>query len=162
MAKTQSATDLAEEMLGQTQTKSTTPEVDEVAASDQLADTLAALQAVIERNAMELERISKAMREKRESLESVLGNDTTLATAEEELKKQTMEVKQRKSSVMSSPQVVSIKNDILEITQQRKEVEEALNTHLLNYYSLTHSMSFDTSDGDQWDFSVTAKLKRKR
>ena len=162
MAKTQSATDLAEEMLGQTQAKSATPEVDEVAASDQLADTLAALQAVIERNAMELERISKAMREKRESLESVLGNDTTLATAEEELKKQTMEVKQRKSSVMSSPQVVSIKNDILEITQQRKEVEEALNTHLLNYYSLTHSMSFDTSDGDQWDFSVTAKLKRKR
>ncbi len=160
MAKPQSATDLATEMLGQT-SEPNTSELDEVAASDKLADTLSALQAVIERNAMELERIGKAMREKRESLESVLQNDTTLASAEEELKKQTMEVKQRKSSVMSSPQVVSIKNDILEITQQRKEVEEALNTHLLNYYSLTHSTSFDTSDGDQWDFLVTAKLKRK-
>ncbi len=160
-SKPQSATDLAQSVLDQVSSSGAASEVDEVTASDQLADTLASLQAVIERNAMELQRINKTLHEKRESLESVLDNDTNLAAAQEALQKQTQEVKQQKSSVMSSPQVVAIKNDIAEMTEQRKEVEETLNTHLLNYYSLTHSTSFDTSDGDQWDFSVTAKLKRK-
>ena len=45
---------------------------------------------------------------------------------------------------------------------QQKELEETLSNHLVNYHSLTHSNSFDTSDGDQWEFSITAKIKPRK
>jgi hypothetical protein len=134
---------------------------DEVKASDDLAETLISLQNLIERNANELQRINSALREKRESLGSVYENDSSLQEVEQEAQVMQQQVKERKSLVSNSAQATALKSQIAEINQEKKEVEETLSNHLVNYYSMTNSKSFDTSSGDQWEFEIKAKVKNK-
>jgi DNA repair exonuclease SbcCD ATPase subunit len=131
----------------------------EVAASDQLAETLTHLQSVIERNVSELKRLKEELKLKRESLKSVFENDTELGEAQAQAEVMTKQLKERKAALQSNPQSISLKTQIAEVNQEKKEVEEALNNHLLNYYSMTNSMSIDTSDGDQLEFKVRASIK---
>lgn len=134
---------------------------DEVKASDDLADTLMSLQNLIERNANELDRINNVLREKRESLKSVFENDSALQEVAQEAEVMQQQVKERKSMLANSSQATALKAQIGEINQEKKEVEETLSNHLVNYYSMTNSKSFDTSSGDQWEFSIRAKVKGK-
>jgi len=159
---TQSAADLAAQALQQVTPKGLdTTTDDEAVASDQLAETLTTLQSVIERNAHEAKRIKDVLKEKRESLRSIFENDTQLSEAQAELEKHQQELKARKVQLITSPETVAVQTQLAELKEQLKEVEEALNSHLLNYFQLTNSTSFDTTDGDQWDFVVSAKLKSR-
>lgn len=134
----------------------------EVANSDKVAETLNTLQGLIERHALELEELRKQMKEKRSSLRSVFENDTPLAEAEAEAEVYTNKLKERKSQLQSDPQVTSLKIQISELREQQKELEETLSNHLVNYHSMTNSKSFDTSDGDQWDFQIKAKIRPRK
>lgn len=160
-SKIQSATDLATQALQQVTPKGLDAPDDEAVASNQLAETLITLQSVIERNAHEAKRIRDILKEKRESLRSIFENDTQLSEAQAELEKHQQELKARKVQLTTSPETVAVQTQLAELKEQLKEVEEALNSHLLNYFQLTNSTSFDTTDGDQWDFVVSAKLKSK-
>jgi chromosome segregation ATPase len=135
---------------------------DEVDASNDLAQSLNYLQNVIERNATEMERLEKEMKEKRESLQSVMENDTELSTAEALAEEATTKLKERRAQMQNNPQVSTLKVQIKELSEQKKEVEETLSNHLINYFQITQSTSFDTSDGDQWDFSVKARVKSRK
>lgn len=152
------ADDLAKAALQQAQS---TPIIggDEVAASDQVAETLSALQNVIERNANELQKLEKELKERRDSLRNIFENDSELATAEDQAKQYTNQVKERKSKLQGDAQVTQLKVQIGELTEQKKELEEGLSNHLVNYYQMTNSTSFDTSDGDQWEFAIKARVK---
>lgn len=142
--------------------KSAKKTTDELQESDQLATTLSSLQNVIERNATELERVSEELKHLKEELRNVFENDSTLSEAEEQVKQFSNELKQRKTQIMSGPQVTTIKVKLGELQEQRKEIEEALSNHLVNYHQLTGSTSFDTSDGDQWEFNIHAKVKTRK
>lgn len=135
---------------------------DEVEESNQLAETLNSLQSLIERHANELTRISNEVREKRESLKNVFDNDQKLGEAKAQLDVFAGELKERKSQMQADAQVVNLKVAIGELNQEKKELEETLSNHLVNYHSLTNSTSFDTSDGDQWEFNIRAKIKTKK
>jgi DNA repair exonuclease SbcCD ATPase subunit len=135
---------------------------DELAASDQIAETLASLQTVIERNANEMSTLEKQLKEKREMLKNTMDNDQELAQAEAEVKKQSEAAKKRKADLSNQPQAVSLKLEIAELAQNKKEIEEALSNHLVNYHQLTGSTSFDTSDGDQWEFNIKARVKTRK
>jgi chromosome segregation ATPase len=162
----QSGDDLALEALSQaSQNTPALPadaEQDELEESNQLAETLSSLQGVIERNAEQLENLGNEMKVKREELKSVFENDSQLEEAQNQAKELSTKVKERRSALQSDPQVTSLKVQLGELSQQKKEIEETLSNHLVNYYSLTNSMSFDTSDGDQWEFSVKAKVKSRK
>jgi len=134
----------------------------ELATSNDLAETLSSLQNVIERSAGKLTELKNELKEKRESLKSVFENDIPLAEAKAQVDIQNTQLKERKAKLQSDPQVTSLKVQIGEINEQKKEIEESLSNHLINYYSLTNSTSFDTSDGDQWDFTVRAKVSSKK
>lgn len=135
---------------------------DEVEQSNELAETLTSLQNLIEKHARELTRIDGELKEKRQSLKSVFDNDVQLMEAKEEVEKHNEAMKERKVQLQNDPQSTSLKIDVAELNQQKKELEETLSNHLVNYHALTNSMSFDTSDGDQWDFSIKAKIKAKK
>lgn len=135
---------------------------DEVKASDDLAQSLTYLQNVIERNATELERIEHEMKEKRESLQSVMENDVELSAAQEEAEKASVKLKERRMNLQNNPQVATLRVQLKEMSDQKKEVEDTLSNHLINYFQITQSTSFDTSDGDQWDFSVKARVKSRK
>jgi chromosome segregation ATPase len=135
---------------------------DELAASDELATTINSLQNVIERNAENLQKIADELKHKRESMKNVFENDTTLAEAQEQAALYNNQLKERKAKLQTDPQVTSLKVQIGELNEQKKEIEEALSNHLVQYYQLTNSKSFDTSDGDQWEFDVRAKVKARK
>lgn len=168
-ATLQSGDDLALEALAQQSgassvAASTSDDSDENEAlqSDKLADTLSHLQNIIERNANELTRINNELKERRDSLKGVFENDQELAQAEDQVQEFANAVKQRRSQLQSNPQATTLKAKIGELNEQKKEVEETLSNHLINYFGLTSSKSFDTSDGDQWDFDIKAKVKARK
>lgn len=157
----ESGEDLAAKALEESKTPVLSAD-DEVAESDKLAETLQSLQNLIERHANEMAEISQEMKEKRESLKNVFDNDTQLAEAKAIVETQNDKLKERKSQLQTDPQVTSLKVQISELREQKKELEETLSNHLVNYHSLTNSTSFDTSDGDQWEFSIRAKIKARK
>ncbi len=154
-----SGEDLAAKALEEADDKMLTAEVE---ASDDLADTLQYLQNIIERNALELSRLKEEMKQKRESLKTVFENDAQLVEVAEKAKEVGREVSQRKTAINSSPQATQLRAGIGELREQQAEIEETLSNHLLNYYTLTNSTSFDTSDGDQWEFNIKAKVKARK
>lgn len=159
----QSGSDVAAKMLAQQNQAliSQTTGTDEVADSDDLAQTLTSLQNIIERNAEEVQDLKKQLKEKRELLRNVFENDAQLAEAKAQVDSFSTQLKERKSKLQTDPQVTSLKAQIGELREQQKEIEEGLSNHLVNYYQLTNSTSFDTSDGDQWDFVVKARVKTR-
>ena len=137
-------------------------EKSELEASNKIAETLNALQGVIERNAHELQELEKTLREKREMLKNMVDNNTDVSEAEAKAKAMNDELKQKKAKISADPATVSLKLQLAEISQNKKEVEETLSDHLVNYYQLTGSKSFDTSDGDQWEYNIKARVKAKK
>lgn len=134
----------------------------ETAASDQIAETLANLQAIIERSANQLVDVETKLKEKRQMLKNIFDNDEKLAEAENKAANVSKELKERKTEISNNSQAVSLKLQIAEVNQEKKEIEEALSNHLVNYHQLTGSTSFDTADGDQWDFSIRAKVNPRK
>ncbi len=134
----------------------------EIEASDELASTLAHLQNVIERNAREIERLDLELKEKKESLQSVFENDQALAEAIVVADQSTQALKERRAQLQATAQVASLKVQVKELQDQKKEIEETLSNHLVNYFQITQSKSFDTSDGDQWDFVIKARVKSRK
>lgn len=136
-------------------------EDEEIERSNQLAETLTSLQNLIERHALELTRLNGELREKRQAVKNVFDNDFQLLEKKEEVDKYNQQYKERKSQLQNDPQVIALKVDVSDLNQQKKELEETLSNHLVNYHSLTNSTSFDTSEGDQWEFVIKAKIKTK-
>lgn len=161
-AAVESGEDLAMAALSQSSTAGVAGSNDETEQSDKLAETLNSLQNLLERYGIELENITTQIKEKRESLKGVFENDSELGAAEEEAKMYTQQAKTRKAALQSSPVAVGLKNQLAELSSQKKEVEETISNHLLNYYGITRSKSFDTSDGDQWEFDIRAKVKTRK
>jgi small-conductance mechanosensitive channel len=144
-------------MAGSTSASSSTP-----AAQKALGETLTALQNVIERNADQLDEIKGKIKQFREELKNVLENDEILSDVEQQASQMTQKVKERKSQLQGSAQVTQIKSNLMEVIEQKKEVEEALNNHLLNLYQVTGTKTFDTSSGQTREFSIKASIKGSR
>lgn len=160
VGKLQSGDDLAAQALASASSSSSA--LDETEQSDQLATTLQHLQNVIERNADQLTQLKNDLKLKRESLKNVFDNDVSLAEATEQQQQYVQQVKERKAQLQNSAESLQLKTQIGELNEQKKEIEETLSNHLLNYYQLTNSTSFDTSDGDQWEFNIRASVKGKK
>ena len=135
---------------------------DETKKSNDFAKTLQALEKVIEAKANKLMLMKEEAREKREMINNVFENDVGLQEAEEKKAEVQTQLKERKSSLNESLQVRQLREDLKEMTDEQKDLEESLSNHLINYHQLTNSTSFDTSDGDQWEFDIKAKVKAKK
>lgn len=134
---------------------------DEVAASDEVAQTLTSLQNLIERNANELDRLRQELKEHRQSLKNVFDNDATLNEVEQIAQEATVKIKERKQTIDAQPEVRQLKLKIADTREEMKEIEETLNSHLISLFQMTGSQSFDTSDGDQREFTLKAKVMSK-
>lgn len=139
-----------------------TSEDAEVKASNAVAETLLSLQNLIERNANELDRLREEQKQLRESLKNIFENDAQLAEAEVKAQEVSKLMKERKQSLDNSPETRQLKLKLGDMKEEMKEIEETLNNHLINLFQLTGSSSFDTSDGDQREFVVRAKVKPKK
>lgn len=135
---------------------------DEVEASDSVAETLISLQNLIERNADQLDVKQTALKELRQQLKNVFDNDAQLAEATTQAEEINRQAKERKQSIDNQPEVRQLKLKLADLKEEMKEIEETLNSHLVNLFQMTGSTSFDTSDGDQREFSLKARVKPKK
>lgn len=158
-----SADDLAIDALSQDteQEEGVAVEV-EAKRSDDFAETLHALEDVIESKASKLMRLKQRMKKKRRMIKDVFENDEQLQQVEEEREEIRNQWKERKNDLNETAQVTEFKNDLKEARKEQRDLEESLSNHLINYHQLTNSTSFDTSDGDQWEFKIKAKVKTKK
>jgi len=152
-----SGDDLALQALGQDTTSD-----DEVAKSDQIAETITSLQNIVERNANQLDDVKEKLKTLRESLKSIFENNEDLVQAQDQAQTFSHAVKEIKVKLLADSTVVELQTKIADLNEQKKEVEESLSNHLINYYDLTKSTSFDTSDGDQREFKIKATVKGRR
>lgn len=135
--------------------------VNEVEESNQVAETLISLQNLIERNANELDRMKDAVKELRQQLKNIFENNVQLTEAEQMAEEVTTKVKELRQSVDNQPEVRQIKLKLTDLKEEMKEIEETLNSHLIHLFQLTGSNSFDTSDGDQREFELKARVKSR-
>lgn len=158
-----SGDDLAKQALAEAQTKQLPPTTgaSEAEQSDQFAETLSALEAVIERNAKQLEELSGELKERRQMIKDYFDNDTQLQELNDQAQQAMVQVKELKAKVTNQPQVIDLRLKIQELNDRKKELEETLSNHLVNHYQMTNSTSFDTSDGDQWEYTIKAKVKSR-
>lgn len=122
------------------------------------AETLASLQSVIERHAVQLKEIKKKQKLVREQEVSLLDNDPEYSRRVDEAERYVQAIKQEKARVKSTPESVAIKLKKDELKEEEKELAESLSNHLANYFNLTGSKVFDTSDGKQIKFKVKASI----
>ncbi len=127
-----------------------------------VGETLTALQNIVERNCNELDRVKEAMRVQRESLKNLFENDSPLAEAQVKASEVTQKLKERKSQIQATPEANQIKGNITELSERKKEIEEALNNHLLNLFQLTGTKTFDTISGQQREFTIKASVVGSR
>ncbi len=135
---------------------------EEVEQSDEFAETLHSLENIIESKANKVMRIKDKMKKKREMVRTVFENDAELSEAEEKKEEIYQTWRERKTKLRETPEVKQLKRELKDLRDERKDIEESLSNHLINYHQLTNSTSFDTSDGDQWEFKIKAKVKNKK
>lgn len=113
--------ELALDALSQASKSSESVEADdEIKQSNELAETLTSLNNLIEKHARELTRIDGELKEKRQSLKNVFDNDIQLTEAREEVEKHTQAMKERRTQLQNDPQSTSLKIDVAELNQQKK------------------------------------------
>ena len=102
------------------------------------------------------------MKQKREMINNVLENDSQLQEANEQKAQVAQQVKERKNNLNESVQMRQLRDDLREFKDEQTDLEESLSNHLVNYHQLTNSTSFDTADGDQWEFQIRARVKMRK
>ncbi len=135
---------------------------EELAQSKEFAQTLNSLQQLVEAKAKKLMVLKDQMKKKRQMIKDVFENDTQLAEVTEKKEEVYQAHKARKAELRDTPEVKELKVDLRELKDQQKDLEESLSNHLISYHQLTNSTSFDTSEGDQWEFKIKAKVKNKK
>lgn len=159
--KLKDAEDLAIDALSQA-SQAEGQDLSEKERSDQFAQTLHSLENVIESKAKNLMQLKDKMKKKRQMISNVFENDQEYQEVEEQKTEVYQEWKQRKNTLNETVQVRQLKEDLRDLKNDQKDLEASLSNHLINYHQLTNSTSFDTSDGDQWEFKIKAKVKTKK
>ena len=161
--KLQGADDLALAALSQASPKSDIKnDKTEVEQSDEFATTLHSLESVIESKANALMNLKNKMKQKREMINNVLENDSQLQEVSEQKAQVAQQVKELRNNLNESVQMRQLRDDLREFKDEQTDLEESLSNHLVNYHQLTNSTSFDTSDGDQWEFQIRARVKMRK
>lgn len=160
--KLEDAQELAINAISKAAEQAADGDLSESEKSDQFAKTLQSLEKVVESKAKKLMRLKDEMKKKRQMIKNVFENDQDFQEVAEQKTEVYQQWRQRKSELNETVQVRQLKDDLRELKDERKDLEESLSNHLINYHQLTNSTSFDTSEGDQWEFKIKAKVKSKK
>lgn len=130
-------------------------------SDDTTGASLTALQGIIERQSKRLDDLREETRLLSEQLKAILDNDLELTEAQEQAKQATRKQKERKAALANNAESTQLRYKLKEAKENIKDIEESLNNHLLNFFSMTGVKEFDTTDGGKREFDVRAKLRGK-
>lgn len=122
-------------------------------------ETVTATEALVQRLSFQLDELKHKQKELADMLKGVFDNDEEFTSAQTLAKDASAALKDRLQHLNSTPQVSELRAKLVETREDLKLVNDSLNVHLINYYTLTGSTSFPTPDGSERDFTLQAKLK---
>ena len=129
---------------------------------DQLAETLTSLQGVISRNAGHLKQLKDEKKHIKEQEQNILDNNDEYCLKRDDIADQMRGLKEIKAKVKGQRESLQLSAKKRELSQQEKEIKQTISNHLANYYSLTGNNTFDTLDGEQVEFKVSASFNSKQ
>lgn len=121
-----------------------------------------ATKGLIQNLSVNIDELTIQQRELRERLKNILENDAGLSELEAVAKEARDAVKKRKTELMNSVEAKEVKAKEAETKEEIKEMKESLTHHLLNYFTITGTQSFETPSGEEREFSFSAKVKKAK
>jgi hypothetical protein len=123
------------------------------------AESLTATEGLIQRLSSQLDELKIKQKELADMLKGVFDNDETFTTAQTAATESQKAVKDRLADLNGGEEVQTLRGKLTDIREDLKMVQDSLNIHLVNYFQMTGATSFPTSDGNERDFTLQAKLK---
>lgn len=123
---------------------------------------LPALQALIERHIQRVDDLKGKLKELTGSMKSIVENSAELTDVQQKAEELVKEVKEKKKKLTESQEFRELRTKTVELKDELKELEEALNNHLLSYYKHTGVKVVDLSGGIQRAFKVIARVLPKK
>lgn len=134
---------------------------DDVAPQSQI-DQLHQLEALVSRKVSQIDELKEKLKNFREQVKNIADNDEQLQKAEQAANDTVTAVQKRKAEIRNLPEIRSLRMQTKEVSDELKEVQESLNTHLVNLHQLTGTKEFTTLSGETREFELVAKLKPKK
>lgn len=117
-----------------------------------------AVKGIIQRLAVQLDELKERQKDYKQRIKNLLENDLELSQLEEQAKNASDGMKKRKQQLMNSLEAKEAKAKAKEIAEEMADIQDSLTNHLLNYFQITGTQSFDTISGGEREFKLTAKL----
>jgi len=117
---------------------------------------------LVMRKTVQADELNSQISELSDSLKNILINDSELAQSEEDAKKAKKAAVARKTTLMNSPEAVSVKLKLQEAKEDLKDIEDSLSTQLLSLYQITGVQEFETDEGEVREFVIKARVKSKK
>lgn len=144
-------------------------QTDNIAAADSSAEVVQfdpqayqATLALINQIVDQLEEVKRRSKLFAEQLKDLVDNNPALSAAKEEAEAANLRVKQIKTTILESPEGKNLKANLVELREQKKELEESLSAHLFDLYQTTGVMEFEAADGSVYEYKILAKLRGKK
>jgi phosphoglycolate phosphatase-like HAD superfamily hydrolase len=126
------------------------------------AQSYQAVQAIIERLSFRFDEIKQKQKEVKQSLANIFINDDELPILENQAKAASQSFKQKKQQLQETPEAKALSAKLKELNEEVKDIEDALTNHLISYFQMTGTRSFNTPTGEEREFKVLAKLLPKK
>lgn len=125
-------------------------------------ESVAAVEGLIQRLSEQMDQLIQKQRSLGVMLKSIFDNDEAIGQAQTVVQEASQSLKGRQGELNDTQEVKDLKMKLVEVKDDIKMVSEALDTHLLNYYEMTKTLSFPTVDGNEREYTLKAKLKPKK
>ena len=132
------------------------------AAQQSQIDQLHQLEALVSRKVGQIDELKEKLKNFREQVKNVTDNDEQLQTAEKTANEVITAIQKRKAEIRNLPEVKNLRIQMKGVDDELKELQESLNSHLVNLYQLTGTKEFTTLSGETREFELVAKLKPKK
>ena len=107
----------------------------------------------------QLDQLKNKQKEVNEMLHNLFDNDAELVQLTDTLNGVQQQCKARKMAIAATGLYIDLNVKVADLKEDIKMVTESLNTHLLNYYQITGSTSFDVTPTVEREFTVRARVK---
>lgn len=130
--------------------------------SEKVGQELTSIRNIIQRYAGQLDGLKDEMKEHKQSLRNMFDNDNELQELEDQAKNVKTDLKQKKQRIKESPEAVQLQMKVKELNEEKKEVQEALNNYLLQYYQLTGSKVIEDDSGAEREIRINARISKPK
>lgn len=125
------------------------------------ADTLYTVEGAIRERMQKLSEIKEKMKKYNEMMKSYLEGSEEYMTASKEAKDASAKKASIKRDLLAKPEAQGIPDKIMDVREEKRELEEALSYYLTQYQALSGTNEFEDENGELKQIVYVAKLVKR-